>query len=203
MSRCLLLPVLALWGCEINVDLSDLIGEDGCIDLDCEPAPPECHETAGAFLGNFEPVQHDIESDITGYSILTFGEKEELHLWMEAENLAPNQVVGLQMWGLFDGSEAICPSPLDDTDYDGLVTYDEVFGASGRSVLAFTPYSRTTESGHLRINELFERGDSCPIADRVLILFGGQHDGEWDAMLPVACADMHVMTDEEHDLYDP
>jgi hypothetical protein len=170
-------------------DDDDIDDDDDHGDQDCY----RCPDDAGHFFADFRPLN---DSDIEGHTLISVT-NQGLLVWAHVEGLEPQRPMGQAVYGFFNQTESVCPTPADDSDRDGWITRQELSERTGRVLLDLSPYPVSSATGEVGYDVMFPVAYTCPLTTRAVVLFGGMRNGVWDPDLVVGCGKLHPATDEE------
>lgn len=156
------------------------------------------------YLAKLMPLN---DSGVRGQAIL-FLEGNELTVRVIATGLEPNMPHPQHIHGFEDKRNSVCPPESADTDGDGLISLVEGAPFYGPVLLSlYEPIDEfpvATNSGLIRFERTFTLGetefeeegqviskeDLMPLINRAIVLHGMTVNGEYNPVLPVACAEI-------------
>ncbi|THH35540.1 hypothetical protein [Neolewinella litorea] len=150
----------------------------------------KAHKTKDRYVADLMSLNN---SGVMGQAILTL-EDGMLTVHIEASGMVPNVAHAQHIHGHTDSPRAsVCPPPAADTNDDGMISVAEGVPFYGGILLALTPFPVADADGNIDYTNTFEyTGDLGQLQKRVIVLHGGNFDGEFIPSLPVACGKISV-----------
>lgn len=121
---------------------------------------------------------------------------DTLRVQLEADGLVQRKRHPVRLHALEEGEPSSCPTAAADADGDGSVSFEEALAIYGPVAADLEPFARARGYGALSLQTTLvppegEQGAAAeldPLEDRVLVVYGLDASGRYDASIPVACA---------------
>lgn len=152
-----------------------------------KPMPPK----AQVYMAKLMPLNG---SGVMGTAIFKV-QKGMLTVIVNARGLEPGMMHMQHIHGFTSGQVSVCPTAAADVDMNGIITFTEGLPFYGPVLLPLTPYPTASMSGTYHYRARFtDFSAAMPLDIRTIVVHGMTVGGVYDPTLPVACAQIRMLT---------
>lgn len=116
----------------------------------------------------------------------------QMTVTVNASGLEPNQVHAMHIHG-FDNMSSYCPSALQDTNNNDMLSLSEGANRYGPIILPLKMFPTADAQGNIYFSRTFTvSNDLMPLNEKTIVLHGMTKDGMYWPTAPVACGEIKV-----------
>ncbi len=130
-------------------------------------------------------------SGMAGTAELRLGADGQLEVRINGRGFVPAEAHLQHIHTPAGDADGACPQPDADTNGDGRVSVMEGENSYGSVVLPLEPFPVATDEAVITFEQRFTIDPGLgPLDQAVIVILGGEVDGQYNEQLPVACADI-------------